>query len=313
MQDYLRTDETPAEGVKRILLERVDYIHAQMLDPVEGREKAVHNARKSCKRIRALLRLVRDDLREATYRRENDFYRDTSRLVAPLRDSAVLLEVLDSLAEAGDIPADLAEALREKLTARHARVSERLLAETDVMAQVAARMENGRSRLLALPFNNTGFNLLTPGIERVYRQGRRRMAAAYASDQPHDFHEWRKQVKYLWHHLEAVQPIWPSMLGVLIQDFHHLSDFLGDAHDLDQLARALRTEKDALGAHSDSDALLTLLARRRHRLEQAARTLGQRLYAEKPALFVARLSAYGSAWGEDMPEVTAVLNPQTED
>ncbi|MDV7389840.1 hypothetical protein RZS08_00745, partial [Arthrospira platensis SPKY1] len=113
---------------------------------------------------------------------------------------------------------------------------------------------------------------------------------------------------YLWHHLEAVQPIWPSMLGVLIQDFNHLSDFLGDAHDLYQFAGALRAEKDDLGANTDDDALLPLLARRRHRLEQAARTLGQRLYAEKPSLFVARLSAYWSAWGEDMPEVTAVLN-----
>jgi CHAD domain-containing protein len=311
MQDYLRPDETPAEGVKRILLERVDYIHEQTLDPVEEREKVVHNARKSCKRIRALLRLVRDDLGEATYRRENDFYRDTSRLVAPLRDSAVLLEVLAGLEE--DIPANLAEALREELTARHTRVSQQLLAEPDVMAQVAERMENGRSRLLALSLNNTGFNLLAPGIERIYRQGRRGMAAAYASNQPHAFHEWRKQVKYLWHHLEVVQPIWPSLLGVLIQDFNHLSDFLGDAHDLYQFAGALQAEEDDLGANADYDALLPLLAQRRHRLEQAARTLGQRLYAEKPSLFVARLSGYWSAWGEDMPEVTAVLNPQTED
>ena len=313
MEDFLRTDETPAEGVKRILLERVEYIHEQMLNPVEGREKAVHNARKSCKRIRAILRLVRDDIGEASYHQENGFYRDTSRLVAPLRDSAVLLEVLVKLAEAEAIPADLDEVLREKLTARHARVSQQLLAESDVMARVAERMENGRSRLLALPLNNTGFGLLAPGIERVYRQGRRRMAAAYASDQPHAFHEWRKQVKYLWHHLEVVQPIWPSILGALIQEYNHLSDFLGDAHDLYQFAGALRAEGDTLGANPDYDALLTLLAQRRHRLEQAARTLGQRLYYEKPSLFTSRLSGYWSAWGEDMPEVTAVLNAKTED
>lgn len=295
MEDQLRAGETPAEGVRRIILERVDYIHEQMLNPVEGREKAVHNARKSCKRIRAALRLIRDDLGEATYHHENLFYRDTSRLVAPIRDSAVLLEVLDKL-EPDTPSAPLLETARERLTARHAIVSQQLLEESDVMERVAERMKNGRSRILALPLSNAGFVPLASGMRRVYRQGRHRMANAYSDGRPESFHEWRKQVKYLWHHLEVAQPTWPFMLGALAEELNHLSDFLGDAHDLEQLQRVLQTEAVGLDDDPSLGELMAVLARRRYHLEQSALALGQRIYAEKPVDFVIRLSAYWAAW-----------------
>jgi CHAD domain-containing protein len=294
MEDFLRADELPAEGVRRIILERVAYIHDLMLNPIEGREKAVHNTRKSCKRIRAALRLLRRSLGETAYRQENMFYRDTSRLVAPVRDSAVLLETLEKLAVAEGLPDGLVTAVQGCLAARHAQVCQQLLEETDVMAQVAERVENGRFRLLTLPLHDSSFTTLTAGLGQVYRLGRRDMVAAYASGRPEQFHEWRKQVKYLWHHLETIQPIWPNMLNVMILEFNRLSDFLGDAHDLKQLQYVLQDEAGRFGADPAFTELISLLDQRRHELERAAQPVGQRLYCEKPAAFVGRLNAYYS-------------------
>ena len=55
------------------------------------REERVHEARKALKRLRALLRLVRDELGERAYARESALVRRTGKRLARARDAEVLL------------------------------------------------------------------------------------------------------------------------------------------------------------------------------------------------------------------------------
>jgi excisionase family DNA binding protein len=311
LNDQLQPHETVTEGVRRVLLERVTYIYDLMVDPAAERETAVHNARKSCKQIRALLRLVRDVLGDKVYHTENTFYRDISRLLAPIRDSAVMVEALDQLilARAADLPLTSFAASRDRLAARHAELSQTLLNEQCVMEQVAERMVNGRARLQQLSFTNAtdDFTTLAAGLRRVYGDGRRAMNHAYASNNPHLFHEWRKQVKYLWHQLELLQPIWPAILGSLISDLHHLSDFLGQAHDLVELQRILHDESHRFDAVPDLPNVTLLIEQQLSGAAEAPRPLAQRLYCEEPSIFMARIAAYWAAWQLDTPATREAL------
>ncbi|HKN40971.1 MAG TPA: CHAD domain-containing protein [Acidimicrobiia bacterium] len=63
------------------------------LDP----DEAAHDARKRAKKLRALLRLVRPELGDDVYRRENRALRDAARRLSPVRDAWVLVETLDGL------------------------------------------------------------------------------------------------------------------------------------------------------------------------------------------------------------------------
>ncbi|MEJ2751409.1 MAG: CHAD domain-containing protein, partial [Chloroflexota bacterium] len=78
MNYELSQDENLADGIMRILTECVDSVYELMTDPQPTPEDAVHNARKTFKRIRAALRLVRDETGTEWYRRENAFFRDAS-------------------------------------------------------------------------------------------------------------------------------------------------------------------------------------------------------------------------------------------
>src|SRR5918995_6276046 len=74
------------------------------IERLEGRTDeqlgtAVHETRKSLKRLRATVRLARDELGDEVYRRENGAFRDAGRRLAGARDSQVLLETLDALSE----------------------------------------------------------------------------------------------------------------------------------------------------------------------------------------------------------------------
>jgi hypothetical protein len=63
---------------------------------------AVHEARKDLKKLRAVLRLVRDDLGDAVYRSENVRFRDAGRMLSGARDAHVRVETLAALRERFD-------------------------------------------------------------------------------------------------------------------------------------------------------------------------------------------------------------------
>src|SRR5665811_762772 len=86
----LGVDEPLSAGLRRLSLDEFDRAIGGLTQGSDL-DQAVHEARKSMKRLRALLRLIRDTLGENVYRFENDLLRDAGRLIGPVRDSAVLV------------------------------------------------------------------------------------------------------------------------------------------------------------------------------------------------------------------------------
>jgi CHAD domain len=72
--------ERVPDGVGRIACRQLD-VSIERLEghTDEDRGTAVHETRKSLKRLRATVRLVRDELGDEAYRRENAAFRDAGR------------------------------------------------------------------------------------------------------------------------------------------------------------------------------------------------------------------------------------------
>lgn len=308
MSYELAPQENIGAAARRILTGLVDHVHALMTEAQPSPEEAVHEARKSFKRLRAVLRLMRDETGAEWYRHENRFYRDASRLLAPVRDSAVLLLTLDALSEeyAGLVPPQTFAPLRRKLAARHELIVRELLDDQLVMHTVAERMVGARRGLAELPAAGARFAPYGRGLRRVYARGRRMLitAAAHAPNGD-NFHEWRKQVKYLWYQLEILQPMRPDTLGAFISELHLLSDYLGDAHDLVDLRETLLAEAELFGDEQNLTTLLALADRRRRQLEEASLALGRRLYAERPRAFTRRIASFWETWQGEEPSAGA--------
>ena len=93
--------EAVSEAVKRIVSEEIESSVEGLASPSpENRDRAVHQARKSIKKIRGLLRLLRPRL-GATFRRENKRFRRLGRDLSQLRDAAALRHRLTARGSAG--------------------------------------------------------------------------------------------------------------------------------------------------------------------------------------------------------------------
>lgn len=297
---FTRT-ETIQEQVRRIFNEQGDHALTQLSFTGEEQLAGIHETRKTIKRLRALLHLVRDSLGETGFQAANGRLRQISQRLAPLREADALLELTESL-KSEPLPPVFYQ-VEGWLLENQTNIRQQLLVEDDVPAAAAAEIRAVQADLDRLVLPEGRFELLAGGARRVYQQGQRRMARAYsAGDSPELFHDWRKRVKHLWHHLELLTPLWPLLFLPLGEECHRLSDILGDAHDMAELHHLLTGPTLPIGGVDELRPLLDLLLARQKALEAEARPLGERLYAEKAAAYTHRLAGYWQAWQSEQSD-----------
>jgi CHAD domain-containing protein len=292
---YRLADAEPmAEGIARMARGRID----DAIDELQGRtdssrEKAVHEARKNMKKLRALVRLARDSLGSKVYARENQTFRDAGQQLSGLRDADVMLATLDDLDsrfpdELGDPATGPSGDLRQALEAHKIRTSAGTAAQAS--DDVVAVLEKARRRVDGWPLEREGFVAVEGGLERIYRRGRRAFRAARREPTTESLHEWRKRVKDLWYHLDILRSGWTPVMKAMADEAHELSERLGVDHDnAVLLAWAQEHVPDSV------DALEGPVARRRAALQADAFAVGTRLYADKPRGFVRRLRRWWNA------------------
>jgi CHAD domain-containing protein len=270
-------------ALARIAAGQFDRITAGLrLNP--DRDAAVHDARKALKRLRALLRLVRDHLGEGVFRQEDVVLRDLGRRLAAARDARTCIDTLRALGPSW------CEVLQERLVDDHRGVSALLLTDTDLMGQLLTTARCARERwVTSLPgLVRDEFAEISPGLRRTYRRGRRRMGRAL--DRPTDeaFHEWRKEVKHLQYQMESLRPIDPLASGGVIASLASLGEVLGTEHDHTVLGSVAGREG---GCNGEAARVLELLQARKEELRISAVPLAKRVYSAKSGKFVRRIGA----------------------
>ncbi|MDF1564635.1 MAG: CHAD domain-containing protein [Deltaproteobacteria bacterium] len=281
--------------LRRVAREQVE----ANLDELAARDlpadELVHEVRKRCKKVRALLRLLRPALGEAVYRRENAAFRDASRLLAEWRDDDALLEACEALEGTLGTPGlrrshsalvGRLRARREALRADPGHLEERLGA-------FAHAMDEARQRMAGWELRGSGRKTLRRGLRRTYARGRRELARCEEAPGEEAFHGWRKRVKYHGYHLRLLQGAWPAGLAARLERVKALGQCLGDHHDLTVLGQRVRQEGGRLGLEPRArGAYLRFLKARQRALETRALEEGAFFFVDPPAAEARRLLAY---------------------
>lgn len=276
----LEIGEAPETGLRRIVLEKIAETIA-LLTASSGPE-AVHDVRKAIKRIRATLRLARPALEPGAYRSENYRFRDLGRLLAGLRDSVVVGETFERILRIDDRTEEEIEDFRRLLLdpgtglLRFASDPDPRLIDR-LIAGLRAAAENPDFLLLGSP----GIDFVKAGLADTARKARAGLKCARkCAHSPEAFHEWRKQVKYLWHQFELLAAIAEPPNTVPAEDLEHLSEQLGLAHD----AAVLEDRLIPLGAEAKVEPIAGLVRRvyRDRRDHEAAALLhGKSIFRQK--------------------------------
>jgi CHAD domain-containing protein len=291
----LRRLEKVGVGIRRGGLRRVG--RAEIEGAVEvlrgggDRDEAIHEARKGMKRIRAVLRLVRDGLGER-YRLENARYRDLGRKLSGLRDAGALLEAFAAIEEeAGEKFGGVRAALEE-----YKRRCEAAVDPAAAMEEAAAGLEAARGDVAAWRGIGDGFAAIEPGLRRTARDARRAWRRAEHSGAPEDFHEWRKRAKDHWHQLRLLDGMGVEALRRYAGRVKKMEQRLGDEHNVTVLEQVMRDDAELFAPGEERAGVERAARALREKLRREAVKLAAEVWGPKTGEFIGVVEHWWEAW-----------------
>jgi CHAD domain-containing protein len=295
--------EAPIEKqVQQLTGDELDYAAGQLRKANKSeRDEAIHEARKSLKKTRALLRLVQPYL-GPVYRQENDYLRRVGRELSQFRDAGAILDSLRDLRkkykdELAGSEIDAAD--RAILKRKEDLESSGLLEES--LPRLVKEIEVAANRAKHLSIATDGFGAIAAGLRNRFRRGRKAMFRARVHPAPENYHEWRKRVKDHWYHARLLEISWTELMSVYADQLKILQEWLGDDHNLTVLRDVLVRELNFREEDATMSKLLPVIVEEQEKLRQQSFALGRRIYAEKAGPVLRRMESLWNAGRKATP------------
>jgi CHAD domain-containing protein len=262
-------------------------------DPEKTSDEAIHDVRKSIKRWRSFLRLIEphfgdgaDNLRASA--------RDTARKLGGARD---LRSTLDAVEDIRESAYELNDRALETISGR-IREMQTAAGKSEISASDRAEIANEVSRWLTTislwPFSGIEFPEISRSLTNGYRRARKAMPEKWTEASEEELHEFRRRTIDHRYQMEFVEPLWPRMTKIWIDEAQRLRDALGQHRDL-ALLQAMSSPHQPLARFRSK--LTSAAARRQNDHLAQAEKIASRIFAEKPRAFRARLDKLWLAGG----------------
>lgn len=295
-------DEMLPVTLKRVVQEQLNLMLVMSENFTDYPDYATHEIRKTTKRIRAVYRLFRNALGEATYIREKELFGSLSNQLAEHRVSSVLLEILERIARDAKNP--LGETLmNEMITAqqqRHLELTKQLIDKKQPVLFIKQIVTSESEQPGPEPIIVCGYHDIVEGLKGTYSGGKKSLDVLTAQPGTENFHNLRKKVKLIWNQLILLRPAWPAMITPLIRQMDLLAEKLGTDHDLAELENWLLSGNMGNYPEETILKLTTYISGKRKIGQKAIMSSAMKLYAEKPAAFAGKMATYCRLyWGQE--------------
>lgn len=284
---FSRDDKSTAAAVRRIARQEIDSALGEVAAADLSFDEKVHRVRRRCKKLRGLVRLVRPGFN--AYSSVNAAVRDAASGLSHTRDAAVVVETLDALTRAnkGSAETETYKRLRARLAERTGHKASPA-AEARLLEEFAGHMGALADTVAGWRLQKSGFAALEGGLTDVYDRMGKSMRRARVVPSDENFHEWRKMVKYHWHHICLMHEAAPEVLAASRRAANTLGEALGDHHNLAVLIDIL----EASELQDDARAVRAAARERQQALAARAYDLGSQLTAETPRALAQRFERY---------------------
>jgi len=290
MKFHLGKSESAGNGIARINRELCERARRTIESGDATTDSTVFELRKSVKKLRAILRIARPALEEKSFRKLDRLMREFGRDLGRLRDSAVLLETLDSLlARFRPYPDEAAlQQARNALRCRYQLALEDFLQRNDTLS-LASGFSAIEQQIRALDLQACSRPMLLAGIRKTYRRCRTGLEKLHAEPVTKNSHDLRRQVKYAWNQLRLIRKWEPGAFSPVIDDLDRLGRLLGEDSDIAVLVDTVQRHPEICCSRIRTEFIIALAEARRITVLTASLQLADRIFAGTPEGFGACL------------------------
>ncbi len=291
----MKRAESVAVAVRRIAGEEMDTILSE-LGHASGkrRDEAIHETRKSVKKVRALLRLVRGELGGA-YDQESQILRTAGQTLSELRDAGSMLEIAGKLQEKYKLKPAVMDPIRRGLLRQKSEAEKRPEVAAK-LREITAGLQAARKRVNRWQVATDGFAALQKGLRSTLRQGRHAFAAAQKRPRAETYHEWRKRLKDHWYHVRLLESVWTEVMQGYEASLKAVESWLGDDHNLAILRERLLAEPERFGGAKSMAPAVEAIDQFQKELRGNAASMGERIYRDRPKRFVRAMRDLWNDW-----------------
>src|SRR5680860_1356438 len=251
-----------------------------------GFEDAVPKIRDNFKKVRAALRLVRDDYKN--YKKENEFYRDEAKKIRVVQQAVAMVKAVDLINEqySERLYKNAFTDLRDKLETHKKEEIEKALNEEHIFQEMHQNLDAKCGDLKEALSKPVSRETIESGLKRVYQRGRKAQKELSKSSSNEDLHELQKRVNYLEFQLGLLSPIWSEMIDVCQSELQKLSHLLLTSEALNQLSGFLRSNGDTNAKEEGVYLMNTLIEGHKEQVQQHAVLSAQKIFSLKPKHFM---------------------------
>jgi len=275
--------------LKRLMQSINEDISLALLHACRVPETGVHEARKSCKEMRALLRLIRPQIGKTEYSRRQEHYKTISGKLSGSRDAIVrvntwrgIIKENAALQEQRYDAIDRFLSEQQKLNPLEAKGREFFMElALEVEAQSTAPQE------WDLPKSLSKF---MPNLKHLYQKARDAEKKANSSGDIEAFHQFRKRSKDLFYCLRALRPMFSKSLKSKVDGLEVMTELQGSANDQAVLLEYLTDHRHEIGLKAEQwDLAEACIVAKLQELQKQTHKLAKKLLSDSPASFIKSL------------------------
>jgi len=292
----MTTNKDITDFLLKKIYNELNALHLSSIRFLQSRSRihiCIHELRTNNKKIRALLRLIKSDISANDYILYNSFYRDMNRDIAVYRDISSQIELLSNIKKNFRnelVKKAVNDAIKQFKINR--KVVLQLYLSGNLRNDYMQALEEKTISLNILTEEIKIENVIGKGVKSSYRNAVKLFNKCLKTNNDDDFHEWRKNVKYLLYQFKTIRSLWPSVINAYISELNLLSSYLGNIHDL-SLFKVLLTQNQIKTENQQLKKSLQASVRNQlHQLKNKSTVLGKLIFVEKAKDFCGRLESY---------------------
>jgi len=269
---FVEAGERAPQRLRRKALDAADSLLG-VLDAVARNEpRAVHDARRRLKELRALASLA------GAGKHERRFFRDAGRQLSAARDAKAAVEAFDRLRErfAPEWTPRQYQKIRRALKARLGPAIDAVTLEN-----LRRSLLIERGRIAAWDVDEMRSDDLRSALARSYRRARRGMRRALEARSVAAIHAWRKRVKRYVYDVQFLTDVAVVPRDASLDALWELSRTLGRYHDLALIDDLCRHDFEPFGSRRYVHRFRTYVERALAELFETAERAGRELFADR--------------------------------
>ena len=257
-------------------------------------EDSVHSIRKTIKKIRAVLRLIRDEIGYSSYLREDNFYRDIGRQLSEFRDLDVYLSVALDLEQRFimELNYSCLTHLISQIKHDKAACLNQLIKPESFSAELTQKLAIARINSEKINIPDDSYHFVLNGLMRSYKKGRKALHICINDSNPDKAHQLRKALKNIWYQIRMIADVYPTFCKAYAKSLRSITRILGKLNDYAEF-KAYLNNSSARGLNrTNRDIINIMLDNLQNEKIVIALPKVQLALVEKPSEFIKRICGY---------------------